>query len=147
MLRATLQNLQDKPGKTPYPAGMFRIFPLLALFLSACALATSNPQRVQPAEAAKLIAEKKVQLLDVRTEEEWNDGHIDGATRIEIGSEDFAAKVKETFDTSKPLLVYCRSGRRSARASGQLKDMGFVAIHDLKGGIKAWRSDGQKVVK
>lgn len=126
---------------------MFRFLPLLALGFTACALASNSPQRVEPAKAKTLIAEKKVQILDVRTEEEWNDRHIEGATRIEIGSEDFAETVTASFDKSKPILVYCRSGRRSARASGQLKDLGFTMIYDLKGGIKAWTRAGGGVVR
>ncbi|MCH7225414.1 rhodanese-like domain-containing protein [Haloferula sp. A504] len=126
---------------------MLRLVPLLALALSACAPATNAPQKVKVAEAATLIAEEKVQLLDVRTEEEWNEGRIEGATRIEIGSKDFAKTVKESFDESKPLLVYCRSGRRSERATRQLRDAGFPVLYDLKGGIRSWTNDGQKVVK
>lgn len=126
---------------------MFRITPFLALALSACALATHSPQEVKPAEAATLIAEKKVQLLDVRTAEEWNEGRIEGATRVEIGSKDFAETVKTAFDPAKPLLIYCRSGVRSERATRKLRDTRFPAIYDLKGGIRAWTNDGKKVVK
>lgn len=126
---------------------MLRFFPLLALALSACALGTNPPQVVKPGEAATLIAAKKVQLLDVRTEEEWNEGHLEGATRVEIGSKDFAETVKKTFDESKPLLVYCRSGARSERATRKLRAAGFTELYDLKGGIRSWANAGQKVVK
>ena len=126
---------------------MHRLSFLLVLALSACAPAMEGPKKLSPAQAVAAMAEQKVQILDVRTEEEWNDGHLEGATRVEIGSENFARKVVESFDKSKPILVYCRSGRRSARASDQLDDMGFNTIYDLEGGIKAWNRDGQKVVK
>ncbi len=121
------------------------LFTLLAT--SSFTLAAEAPAKLAPDKAAPLISEKKVQLLDVRTEEEWNEGRIEGATRVEIGTEDFAAKVKAGFDPSEPVLVYCRSGRRSARASDQLQAMGFETVYDLKGGILAWSADGQKVVK
>ncbi|BCX48369.1 rhodanese/sulfur transferase [Haloferula helveola] len=118
------------------------ILPLLAVFsLTACAA-----DKVEPAKAEELIA-KKAQLLDVRTQEEWDEGHLEGATRVEIGSDDFAAKVAEKFDKSKPLVVYCRSGGRSARAAKQLEELGFETVYDLKGGITAWKDADKKVVK
>ncbi len=93
------------------------------------------------------MIDQEIQLLDVRTEEEWNEGRLDGAVRIQIGSDDFAEQVKARFDESKPLLVYCRSGARSARAAKQLEALGFKTVYDLKGGILAWEKDGKKVVK
>lgn len=118
---------------------------LLALAFTACA-APEDSKVIPPAKAASMI-EKEVQLLDVRTEEEWNAGHIEGATRVEIGSEDFAEQVKKHFDPEKPLLVYCRSGGRSARAAKQLEELGFETVYDLKGGVLAWEKADRELVK
>lgn len=120
---------------------------LTLLVLTGCGLASDAPRKLEPGEAAPLVTGKKVQLLDVRTEEEWNEGRLDGAVRVEIGSRDFTTQVKANLDESQPVLVYCRSGRRSARATDKLEAMGFKTVYDLKGGILAWTKDGQKVVK
>jgi len=101
---------------------------------------------VTPEKGEKLIADK-VQLLDVRTEEEWNEGHLNGAVRADVTEEDFAEAVKEVTDPSKPVLVYCRSGGRSARAAKQLEKLGYKVVFDLKGGITAWKKAGKEVVK
>jgi rhodanese-related sulfurtransferase len=50
-------------------------------------------------------------------------------------------------DPGKPVLVYCRSGGRSARASKQLEKLGYKVVYDLDGGITAWKKAGKKVVK
>jgi rhodanese-related sulfurtransferase len=55
--------------------------------------------------------------------------------------------VVKVVDPKKPVLVYCRSGGRSAKAAKQMKDLGFVEISDLDGGITAWKKAGKKVVK
>jgi rhodanese-related sulfurtransferase len=97
-------------------------------------------------EAVEFI-EDGIQLLDVRTEVEWNAGRIKGATRIGIAGDGFAARAAKELDPSKPVLVYCRSGNRSAQAARKLEKLGFKTIYDLKGGIKAWLADGRTVIK
>ncbi|MCX7550342.1 rhodanese-like domain-containing protein [Xanthomarina sp. F2636L] len=77
---------------------------------------------------------KDVQLIDVRTPEEFKDGHIQDAINIDYYSEDFL-KEFETLDKNKPLYLYCRSGNRSYKAAVKLKKMGFKDIYDLEGGI------------
>lgn len=94
----------------------------------------------------ELIAEK-VQLLDVRTEEEWNEGHLKGAVRADVTEKDFETAVKKVTDPTKPVLVYCRSGGRSARAAKQLEKLGYKVVYDLKGGITAWKKAKKEVVK
>ena len=66
---------------------------------------------------AKLIAQKDVQIVDVRTAEEYAEGHIDGAVNIDVKESSFMAQAKAQLDKSKMVAVYCRSGRRSATAS------------------------------
>lgn len=84
------------------------------------------------------------QLLDVRTAQEYAQEHIAGAKNIDIFSEDFDQQL-ETLDKSKPVYVYCRSGRRSSNAMARMKSAGFTEIHNLKGGIMAWQSAGKSV--
>lgn len=112
--------------------------------LKAAEIASPEPIRVEAAE--KLINER-IQLLDVRTIEEWNSGHLKGARRVELTDKEFDAKVNATFDPAKPVLVYCRSGGRSARAVARLRELGFKNVHDLNGGITAWEKAGKPIVK
>lgn len=72
-------------------------------------------------------------VLDVRTKMEWNMGHVDGATLIDINSSDFSAQI-DKLDPSKTYLVYCRSGRRSASAAQIMIDKGFTDVKNVRSG-------------
>lgn len=82
-----------------------------------------------------------VTLLDVRTPGEVAEGHLPGATVIDISDPAFATKAA-ALPKDKPVYVYCRSGARSARAAGQLATMGFPAVYNLSGGIMGWTRAG-----
>ncbi|NHN24611.1 rhodanese-like domain-containing protein [Flavobacterium jejuense] len=90
------------------------------------------------------MEEQEVQLIDVRTPDEFASGHLANAVNININDTDFKAKM-EALDKTKPVLVYCKSGGRSGRACGQLKEMGFTSITDLDGGITDWKAKGKPV--
>lgn len=119
---------------------------ILFTWLASMGLAFAEASVVKVEEAEKLISEK-VQVLDVRTEEEWNEGHIEGAVRVDYLEKGFAEKVAKAVDPKKPVLVYCRSGGRSGKTTKVLKKLGFVEVKDLDGGITAWEKAGKKVVK
>jgi rhodanese-related sulfurtransferase len=119
---------------------------ILLTWFALMGLGFADVSVVKIEEAEKLIAEK-VQLLDVRTEEEWNEGHLEGAVRVDFTAKGFAEKVVKAVDPKKPVLIYCRSGGRSGRASKAMAKLGFVEIKDLDGGITAWQKAGKKVVK
>ena len=85
-------------------------------------------------------------ILDVRTPAEVTQGYISGATNVDINSNDFTAKINQ-LDKSKPVLVYCRSGRRSAAAMRYMRDNGFSEVYNLNGGIIAWSQAGLPVMK
>lgn len=80
------------------------------------------------------ISHKKVQLIDVRTPEEYAEKHIQYAENIDFFSEEFNSKF-DHLDKQQPVYIYCRSGNRSKRAADKLSAMGFEKIFDLKGGI------------
>jgi len=101
---------------------------------------------VQADIAAKLVAEGKVTVLDVRTAEEFAEGHIAGATNINFMAKDFAARVGK-LDRDKVYLVHCASGGRSKRCLPQLKQLGFKQIYHLDGGFSAWEEAGKPVAK
>lgn len=88
---------------------------------------------------AKFIANEQVQLIDSRTPEEFNSGHIPGAVNINIDDENFRAKVNE-LDKSRPIAVYCRGGRRSKEAADIMVGCGYD-VTELSEGIISWKGE------
>lgn len=122
---------------------------LLAATLAGISFAAGEVAQLKPIpieQAAKEI-EAGVQLLDVRTLEEWNEGHLKGAKRVILSETGFADRVKAVLDPGKLVVVYCRSGKRSAKATELLQSAGFTKVHDMDGGITAWQKAGKPVVK
>lgn len=83
---------------------------------------------------AHVLVEKGATLVDVRSPEEYAEGHIEGAVNIPVG--DIARRAGE-IPKDKPVVVYCRSGVRSARAAGALKAAGYTQVYDL-GAMGRW---------
>ena len=113
-----------------------------AIGLSACG--QENFENANVAEFAKLADEPNVVVLDVRTAEEYAEGHIVGALNIDQGQSDFIEKAKAQLPNNKTIAVYCRSGRRSASAASRLIAEGYTCVN-LKGGIVAWKEAGLDV--
>jgi thioredoxin len=84
-------------------------------------------------------SEARKQILDVRSAEEFQNGHIEGAVNADINSPSFQ-QTASTLEKENTVFVYCLSGARSASAAGQLKEMGFTKIVNLTGGMLAWQS-------
>lgn len=93
---------------------------------------------------AMFARDSTAQLLDVRTPEEFAEGHIGGAMNIDWKADGFAQKAQEQLAKDRPVMVYCRSGRRSAEAAAVLEKLGFKT-YNLKGGILAWIDAGKQV--
>jgi phage shock protein E len=91
-----------------------------------------------------LKQDPQIQLVDVRTPEEFSDGHLAGALNLDYNSGEFDASI-HTLDPSMPVYLYCRSGGRSGRAAQILKENGFQHIYDLDGGITAWRLENRAI--
>lgn len=87
-----------------------------------------------------LISQPDVQLVDVRTADEFEEGHIEGAQNIDVNQNTFAQEAEDKLYKDKPVAVYCRSGRRSAKAANILTEKGFT-VTNLLGGIIAWRNN------
>ena len=101
---------------------------------------------LSPAEAARLVGDENVLLIDVREPDEYRSGYIKGARHIPLGS--LAGKVDELAShKDKQVLLYCRSGNRSASAANILVKAGFSNVGHLAGGITAWQSDNYPVTK
>lgn len=118
----------------------------LLLVATTLAANTNTVHHVNPAEAQKLIADKKVVVLDVRTPKEFAAGHIAGATNINFLSADFA-KAIAGLDTNKAYLLHCAVGGRSTQALPILEKLQFRSVYHLDGGLKAWEKAGRPVQK
>ena len=112
-----------------------RVF-LFVLFL------TIQQPKVEVLEKIKYqdLVRKGYTIIDVRTHEEYEENHIEGAQNINIKSEAFVTEI-ENLSKSDTLLIYCRSGRRSLYAAQVMVSIGFQRIYDLEGGFLNWESE------
>ena len=103
-------------------------------------------QNVDVAGFEKLRADRKNLVLDVRTRQEFELGHIPGAVNLDVNAPDFAEKIAK-LDKSQTYLVHCAAGRRSARACDQMSKLDFPKLYNLEGGFRAWEKAGNKPEK
>lgn len=104
--------------------------------------AISNYTDVTPEEAYDMISQQEVVLLDVRTQEEYDSGHIPDALLIPL------SELESRLDELNPadhILVYCRSGHRSAEAASILIANSFTRVYNMAGGILQWQAEGLPV--
>ncbi|MBT8266079.1 MAG: rhodanese-like domain-containing protein [Bacteroidia bacterium] len=124
---------------------------LILILLSMTIVLQSCKEEPQPeielvtAEEMKELSElEDIQLVDVRTPEEYKEGYIDSAQNIDYNSPSFNTEI-EKLDKSKPVIVYCQKGGRSAKCAQKMKDAGFVKIYDLDGGLAKWKYKGFEI--
>ena len=113
---------------------------LITIFLFSC----REQFKYISVEEFNGFSENEFELLDVRTLEEFQSGHISRANNIDFFSENFIDKIKE-FDTSLKLILYCRTDNRSSKSAKILLDNDYENIFVLKGGIEEWISQGNPV--
>lgn len=116
------------------------------LGMAACQNAQPAFESVDAATFEKQISAPEVQLIDVRTPEEYAAGHIAESKNIDSGNADFEAICKKELDSQRPVAVYCRSGRRSKIAAEQLTKMGFQVV-ELNGGFNEWKESNRAVAQ
>ena len=95
--------------------------------------------KITPSDLKQLDLET-IQLIDVRTPEENEEGTIQGAENMNCLDDDFMEKVAQ-LDKSKPVYLFCKRGGRSAKSAQRLAEAGFTKVYDLQGGITAWRAE------
>lgn len=105
--------------------------------LSFLGLRAADYRSVDVNEFAQVIREADVCLLDVRTEKEFADGHIEGSICIDVTRSDFMEKVATKLPKDKTIALYCRSGRRSKKAAALLSDAGYQVV-ELNTGYLGW---------
>jgi rhodanese-related sulfurtransferase len=123
----------------------FTLLAVIFLFASSCQPSyESSPTLVSLEEMKKLMEMDTIQLIDVRSLEEFREGHLKDAQNL-IYDNDFAQKIKQ-LDKSKPVAVYCKTGRRSKECSDILEKAGFKKVYDLKGGLSQWEFKEELII-
>ena len=105
----------------------------------------ATPERVDPAMFANVIATPGIQIIDVRSPEEFAQGHIEGAVNYNVEGPDFGAQIS-ALDPAGTYAVYCRSGNRSQPAVAAMSSIGINGIFELESGIVSWEDAGFPVV-
>jgi thioredoxin len=124
------------------------------LFVSACLFscqsqtgsgnATAINMSVTVDEFEKKLSGGNVQLIDVRTPEEFSQGHLKGALNYDINSAEFENRLS-ALDKAKPVMVYCLSGGRSTAAADLMANKGFTEVYNMRGGIMKWNAAGKPI--
>ncbi|HLO13099.1 MAG TPA: rhodanese-like domain-containing protein [Pseudoneobacillus sp.] len=107
----------------------------LVVILSACGMNNGGYHNITSKEAKELIDNQKVVILDVRTPEEFQEGHIPDATLLPL--QELEARMNE-LEKDETYLVVCRSGNRSSQASDMLAKNGFTNIYNITEGMNNW---------
>lgn len=111
--------------------------------------ALANPEVIVTVDAKSfkdLMVSEPGTLLDVRTPEEWAEGTLKDAVKINYKGDHFEQEI-ESLDKNIPVYVYCRSGGRSASAADVLKEKGFIKVYNLDGGITSWQENEFEIVR
>ena len=111
------------------------------------ASAASGLRIVTPDEAAQIQANPPADLviLDVRTAEEFQEGHLEGAVMLDFYRDDFADELAK-LDPDVPYVLYCRSGNRSGQTLAIMDSLGFTEVTEVDGGVINWQTAGLPLV-
>ncbi|MFC2011237.1 rhodanese-like domain-containing protein [Chloroflexota bacterium] len=122
----------------------------IGVVLTAGCTITRIAKDIIPQEAFTLIQNNQNKpdfaILDVRTPEEFTDGHIENAINIDFYSETFRDEL-DNLDKNKTYLIYCHSGSRSGKALNIMKGLNFKEVYNVSGGIMAWNAEGLPTTK
>lgn len=123
----------------------YTIVLLFVLINFSCNRTKGQSNLISCNSVAELIKSQDINLIDVRTPDEFQSGHIMGAQNIDFYEPNFQKKINQ-LDKSIPIVLYCRSGKRSARCAAKICEDGFKIVYDLEGGIVEWTSAGHEIV-
>jgi rhodanese-related sulfurtransferase len=116
---------------------------ILGLVLVAQQLQAADGVDVKQAQS---MNKQGALLLDVREPDEYSAVHAPDAKLIPLG--ELSARLQEIASyKDKPIVVMCRSGRRSTKAVALLKEAGYTQVSNVKGGIQSWESEGLEVIR
>ena len=104
-------------------------------------------ENIEPAAVVVLLKENAdAVVLDVRTPEEFAEGHIEGAINIDFKGDDFDAEIGK-LDKAVPYVMHCASGGRSGKSLSKFESLGFKKIYHLEAGFSGWSDAGLPVSK
>ena len=115
-------------------------------FEKLVAEAKKNVTEISPQEAAAKLKTGEAVIVDVREKDEWDEGHIPGATHISRGTIELDIEEKVP-DPSAMVICHCGGGGRSALAAESLQKMGYKKVRSMAGGLKAWNAAGLPTTK
>lgn len=122
--------------------GLVSVIAVMLVALAGCGSSTAAIELVSAEEAATTLEDATAEIiLDVRTPEEFAEGHIDGAINIDFYAPDFRSQL-EVLDPEASYVLYCRSGNRSAETATLMADLEFTDVDEIEGGILAWLDAG-----
>lgn len=121
------------------------IFYLTLIIVSVISGCNAQSEQVDVATFENELSLNNHILLDVRTAEEYQNGHIAKAINMDVNAAGFSQQIL-TLDKSHTILVYCKSGKRSARAASELRGLGYKVV-DLAGGIGAWTAAQKPILQ
>lgn len=123
------------------------IFLVLCCFMSAAAMAQKDSTLLSPSQMEDRMAAGDMQLVDVRTREEYKSGHLKNSLLADWKKRDeFARRVKK-LDNTKPVYLYCAAGGRSHAAAEWMRSNGFTQVYELDGGIEKWKEENKPLEK
>ena len=121
--------------------GLFSKYCQLGIFLLMTGPVAMAADAVSAKQASTMQSKNKTIIVDVREDDEWNQGHIPGAIHIPLGQLSTRLSELEPYKNS-PIITQCRSGKRSAQAQLALTSAGFSSVYSMDGGIQAWSKEG-----
>src|SRR5437762_8995963 len=110
-----------------------------AAFEKLVAEAKKHVTEISPQDAAAKLSSGDAIVVDVRDKEEWDEGHIPGATHISRGTIELDIEEK-VHDPNAMIICHCGGGGRSALAAEALQKMGYKNVRSMAGGLKAWKA-------
>jgi len=117
---------------------------ILGLITTACGTATETGVQTVSAQDAYAITSAPpadLVVLDVRTPEEFDEGHLANAVNVDFYAPDFSANLA-ALDKDVPYVLYCRSGNRSGTTVQEMRSLGFTEVYEVDGGILSWLNSG-----
>ena len=121
---------------------------LVVVFFTIFSCSLINNESINQINADELIDFVELNdaiLVDVRTEDEYNSGYIESSLNIDYFSNEFSVNT-DKLDKNIPIILYCRSGKRSSMSANKISKLGFKEIYNLDGGILEWIEEGNAVV-
>jgi len=119
----------------------------LFILLAFTSLSAGDPVEVDAEKASVLLASgEKVTVLDIRTPEEFAEGHLKEAVNVDFTGDNFESQLAK-LDPAKPYLVHCAAGGRSGKSMEVFKKLKFTKIYHLNDGYNGWSDAGKPVVK